>query len=99
MVLVKTFGLQVSPSESSLFLGRVRDDVRQAILQVLDMLQGSFPVSYLGIPLTTRKLRYGECKGLMERIIARVTHWSSKTLIYAGRLQLINSIVASLHSY
>lgn len=54
---------------------------------------------YLGIPLMTRKLRCGECKSLVQRITARISHQSSKTLSYAGRLQLVNSIVCSMQSY
>lgn len=32
------------------------------------------PVQYLGIPLTARKLRYDECKVLIDKIIASITY-------------------------
>lgn len=63
------------------------------------MPRGNFPIKYLGILLTTRILSYNECKSLVEKITARVTYWSIKTLSYVGRLHLVNSVISSIQSY
>lgn len=52
---------------------------------------GTFPFRYLGVPLSPQKWAYSDCN-LVEKIIARVKHWSARHLSYAGRLVLIQSV-------
>ena len=60
---------------------------------------GNFPVRYLGVPLVIRRLTFTDCNPLIERVKARINSWSSKLLSYAGRLQLINSILFSIQNF
>ena len=60
---------------------------------------GILPVRYLGVPLVTRRLSARDCEPLVEKITARITSWSAKLLSYAGRLQLIKSVLFSLQNY
>lgn len=60
---------------------------------------GCFPFKYLGVPLTTRKLFYNECKPLIEKTMARVRTWSVKKLSYVARIQLINAILHGFQLY
>ncbi|XP_056689712.1 uncharacterized protein [Spinacia oleracea] len=55
--------------------------------------QGTFPFKYLGVPLTTRKLSFADYKPLIDRTVARIKSWTSKFLSYAGRLQLVKSVL------
>ncbi|CAA7013484.1 unnamed protein product [Microthlaspi erraticum] len=54
---------------------------------------GSFPIRYLGLPLTCRKLRISEYAPIVEKISKQFTTWSVRTLSFAGRLQLISSVI------
>ncbi|CAA7026594.1 unnamed protein product [Microthlaspi erraticum] len=54
---------------------------------------GSFPIRYLGLPLTCRKLRISEYSPLVEKLSKQFTTWSVRTLSFAGRLQLISSVI------
>lgn len=54
---------------------------------------GSLPIRYLGIPLMSRKLRIFEYDLLLEKITNRFRSWTVKTLLFAGRKQLIASII------
>lgn len=46
-------GLQVSPMKSSVYMGGIMEEAQNEILRILGI---SFPVRYLGVPLTTRML-------------------------------------------
>lgn len=54
---------------------------------------GTLPVRYLGLPLMSRKLRISEYEPLITRITSRFQSWSVKALSFAGRLQLIGSVI------
>lgn len=54
---------------------------------------GSLPVRYLGLPLMSRKLRIAEYEPLINKLLARFRSWSVKALSFAGRLQLIATVI------
>ncbi|GAV92419.1 zf-RVT domain-containing protein, partial [Cephalotus follicularis] len=60
---------------------------------------GQLPVTYLGLPLITKRLTKTDCSPLVERITARTNTWVNKSLSFAGRLQLVNSTLASMQTY
>ena len=60
---------------------------------------GTLLVRYLGVPLISTKLSSSDYKVLVEKIVARIRSWTSKCLSYAGRLQLMISILSSFHIY
>ncbi|XP_022030838.1 uncharacterized protein LOC110931767 [Helianthus annuus] len=61
--------------------------------------EGKLPVKYLGVPLVSAKLGYNDCRVLVERLEKRIMHWRNKLLSFAGRLQLTNSVLSSMHIY
>ncbi|GAV92363.1 zf-RVT domain-containing protein, partial [Cephalotus follicularis] len=61
--------------------------------------QATLPIKYLGLPLITSRLTKQDCAPLMEKIMARANSWVSKSLSYAGRLQLIQSTLASMQVF
>ncbi|KAE8658684.1 hypothetical protein F3Y22_tig00116970pilonHSYRG00037 [Hibiscus syriacus] len=60
---------------------------------------GQLPVRYLGVPLVTRRLTKKDYAPLVEKVASRVEGWSSRFLSYAGRLQLIQSLLYSIQAY
>jgi len=56
-------------------------------------------MKYLGVPLISSRLKAVYCKGLVVRITSKVRHWTCRTLSYAGRVQLINSVLFSIQVY
>ena len=60
---------------------------------------GSLPLQYLGVPLISKRLTSVDCKGLIDKMVARIKCWTSKLLSYAGRLILIKSVLFSLQVY
>jgi hypothetical protein len=92
-------GLKANPSKSSLFCSGVPVRVKQLLLDVLKMNLGTLPVRYLGVPLITTRLSAADCGVLLEKITGRIDSWLSRNLSYAGRLQLLSSVLYSLQVY
>nr|XP_043613101.1 uncharacterized protein LOC122585066 [Erigeron canadensis] len=92
-------GLVPSLPKSTVFFCNVSDHVKQAILQILPFEEGKLHVRYLGVPLISTRLVYRDCKVLVERMEKRISDWRNKSLSFARRLQLINSVLSSLHTY
>nr|GEW80103.1 reverse transcriptase domain-containing protein [Tanacetum cinerariifolium] len=56
-------------------------------------------IKYLGVPLITKKIGVKECKPLVDKVRSRFSNWKNKSLSYAGRLQLIASVLSSMQIF
>ncbi|CAK8567230.1 unnamed protein product [Lathyrus sativus] len=92
-------GLKINPSKSRVYFGNVSENVKCAILQLTSYKEGSFPFRYLGIQVTSKRLAVIHYMPLLDRLLSRITHWSSRLLSYAGRLQLIKSVLYAITTY
>ncbi|GKD29751.1 hypothetical protein Tco_1240529 [Tanacetum coccineum] len=92
-------GLVPSLPKSKAYFCNVINSTKIAILQILPFEEGCLPVKYLGVPLVTSRLVFRDCKELIEKVQARVDDWKNKFLSAAGRLQLIRSVLSSMHIY
>ncbi|GJZ17623.1 hypothetical protein Tco_0553746 [Tanacetum coccineum] len=59
----------------------------------------NLPIKYLEVPLMTKRLSSKDCRQLIDKVKNRVDDWKNKYLSYAGRLQLIASVLSSLNVY
>ncbi|CAL1370602.1 unnamed protein product [Linum trigynum] len=57
--------------------------------------EGCFPVHYLGLPIFDGKLNSKECEILVDKITSRVCSWRANKVSFAGRLQLVSSVIYS----
>lgn len=73
----------------------MKDDIRL----VMPFREGVLPIRYLGVPLVSKKISCGDCKVLIEVVQNRINDWKNKHLSFAGRLQLIYSVLSSLQVY
>ena len=92
-------GLKANTAESQVIFGGCGTDLQTGCLQINQFQEGSFMLRYLGVPITTSKLSKNECRALVEKIIAKVQLWSSRSFSFAGKAQLLNSVVYSMFSY
>ncbi|GKA08214.1 hypothetical protein Tco_0687545 [Tanacetum coccineum] len=78
-----------------------RGDVESAgvIMDSFDEFKRELPVKYLGVPLIFSRLLNKDCKILVEKAKNRIGDWKNKSLSFAGRLQLCNSVISSMHVY
>lgn len=56
------------------------------ILKFCGFGKGTFPMRYLGVPLSPKKLSKLEYNNVMEKITERVNCWAVRHLSYVGRL-------------
>ena len=65
-------GLTVSTAKSDVLIGGVSEDLKALIFSSLGMKEGSLPFRYLGVPISSRRLKFANCKSLVDRILARI---------------------------
>ncbi|KAJ9536540.1 hypothetical protein OSB04_un000292, partial [Centaurea solstitialis] len=92
-------GLSPNLQKSDIFFGNVADDEKAAIIQCLPFRSGSFPIRYLGVPLSPVVLRAADYGVLVTKVKNRLANWKSKFLSFGGRKQLIVSVLQSLQLY
>ncbi|KAK4398316.1 hypothetical protein Sango_1307100 [Sesamum angolense] len=84
--------------DRSMVFSRAEIDSIQVIKDTL-WPEGFLPVRYLGVPLISSRLKIADCKPLIDKLDSRIAGWSHLNLSFAGRAQLIQSVLSTLHSY
>lgn len=92
-------GLIPSLDKSLTFFGNVQDHRRASISEIMSFKVGVFPVKYLGVPLLSKRLYSEDCEVLIDKVKTRIVNWKNRSLSFAGRLQLIRSVLSSLQVY
>jgi hypothetical protein len=72
---------------------------KNEILDFLQMQEGTQPVRYLGVPLITKRMATADCDILVSKIAAQIESWLAQNLSFAGRLQLLSSVLPSLQVF
>lgn len=95
----QTTGLHANMTKSRIYFGGC-DALRQnQCLSVLGFQEADLPISYLGVPITAGRMSKLECRGLADKIMTRLHIWSTRSLSFAGRAQLINSVIFGMFNY
>ena len=92
-------GLQFNCDKSEFYCSGVSRDTVNEMQLSMGFKCGSLPVRYLGVPLVTRRLSFKDCYPLFDKIKARINCWSGRLISYAGRLQLIKSVLYSIQNF
>ncbi|KAK4382503.1 hypothetical protein Sango_2864600 [Sesamum angolense] len=61
--------------------------------------EGHLPIRYLGLPLISARLSVADCHSLLQKIDSRIKGWEGVQLSFAGRVQLIKSVLTSFEVY
>ena len=92
-------GLSPNSDKSHLFTCGVAESIKGHMLDILGYREGVLPIRYLGVPLISSRLKKSDCSALVERMVTRVRSWTCRVLSYAGRLQLVNSVLFAIQVY
>ncbi|KAL0292095.1 UNVERIFIED_CONTAM: Retrovirus-related Pol polyprotein from type-2 retrotransposable element R2DM [Sesamum radiatum] len=92
-------GLQANLQKSHLILSRSAAAYRDSLLAILDFQEGHLPLRYLGLPLLASRLSISDCQPILRKIEARIKGWEGVMLSFAGRVQLIKSVLSALQVY
>ncbi|XP_033128797.1 uncharacterized protein LOC117129330 [Brassica rapa] len=92
-------GLTVSITKTCFFTSGVHQAEIDHIEEECGLSRGMLPVRYLGVPLCTRKLSLANCDPLIQQVKNKINSWTAKTLSFAGRLLLINTVIAGIANF
>ncbi|CAA7016344.1 unnamed protein product [Microthlaspi erraticum] len=95
----KISGLALSLTKTSLFLDGDNYQVTHDMAARFGIRHGSLPVRYLGLPLLPKKLSLQDCQPLLDRVRSRIGSWTVRPLSFAGRLQLIKSVLNGIINF
>lgn len=85
--------------KSNIFTAGMDEPTKEQLLRITGFVMRTFPIRYLGLPLTSKKWRKMECHQLIEKITSRIKNGYAKQLSYAGRLQIITALLFSIHNF
>ena len=92
-------GLQANVSKTDIYCYGMGDQEVQRVLEFSGFKRGFLPFKYLGVPICSKRISACQCENLIDKMTARIKIWSSRNLSYAARVQLINSVLLSIHMY
>nr|CAA66812.1 non-ltr retrotransposon reverse transcriptase-like protein [Arabidopsis thaliana] len=86
-------GLHVNKDKTNLYLAGT-DEVEALAISHYGFPISTLPIRYLGLPLMSRKLKISEYE-----LVKRFRSWAVKSLSFAGRVQLITSVITGLVNF
>ncbi|XP_058776141.1 uncharacterized protein LOC131650448 [Vicia villosa] len=92
-------GLIVNPAKCQIYLGAVDEVTSRNILESTGFNRGQLPFKYLGVPLSSKKLSICHYLPLIDKIMCRIHHWSSRLLSIASRFQLVKAVSFAIANY
>lgn len=94
-----TAGLQVNHLKSNIYVVGVDDTMRQHLISIIGFPEATMPFQYLGIPLAAERLQIFDYSPLLDSLSHRIHAWPQKTLSYAGKVQLITSVLQGVECF
>ncbi|XP_058726148.1 uncharacterized protein LOC131597468 [Vicia villosa] len=91
--------LKANPTKCKAYFGGTCNPEKRRILTATSFKEGELPFKYLGVPLSSRRLSINQCQPLIDKVLNRIQHWSAKLLSYAGRQQLVKSVLLTISGY
>lgn len=92
-------GLAVSITKTSMFTAGIKPHELVQLKAATGLEEGTLPVRYLGVPLCTKKLSLANCATLLQSIKTKLHTWTTHSLSFAGRLQLLATVIAGITNF
>ena len=93
------FGLKINFSKSEVIMINGNDDLYLQYAELFNCQTITFPLKYLGVPVSPARLHVKDWLILEERNEKKLEIWKGKSLSIAGRTTLINSSLSSTFIY
>jgi hypothetical protein len=69
----------------------IKENWAESYAEIFNCQIGTFPLKYLGVPVSPSRLHVCDWLPLIEKIAKRLDSWQGSTMSIAGRSTLINS--------
>ncbi|XP_078150757.1 uncharacterized protein LOC144546100 [Carex rostrata] len=96
LVFQQVSGLAINLEKTELLALNTLQENKIEIAAMLNCRLAELPMTYLGIPLSDKRLPKSAYLDLLHKFSKRLGGWASRFLSIAGRLTLLNSILSSL---
>lgn len=70
-----------------------------SVLQCFPSVRSSFPMRYLGLPLSVHRLSRSDFQHLEDKIAGKLVTWQGKFITAAGRATLVKSVISAQATY
>jgi hypothetical protein len=92
-------GLGINYSKSTLVPMHISDEEVVKYMEILGCTRGTFPQTYLGLPLSNEKLNLAAFAPIISSADRYLSGWWASLLNHHGRLVLVNAVLESLPVY
>jgi Reverse transcriptase (RNA-dependent DNA polymerase) len=92
----KISGLKVNLQKSRMLVTSVDHQFVQMLADIMECVPSNFPITYLGMPLSDRRLTKEHFKALIMAIQSKLQGWKASLLSSGGRLTLLNSTLSTI---
>ena len=79
-------GMEANCSKSVILVAGENTSFKNRVLDIFGYPLGSLPLKHLGVPLISSSLSSVDCKGLIDKLVARIKSWTNRFLSFARRL-------------
>lgn len=91
--------LKANSLKSNIYLAGLNDYEMSIIIDYTGFAVGSMPFRYLGIPLSGVYMKVADYTPLFDKVTKTFLTWAGLNLSYAGRLEVISSVVQGIQSF
>jgi len=91
-------GLSINKNKSKMFFSK-GSKKRQLLWSLIGIPERTLPVWYLGIPLSINYLKASHFPVLLNKCRGRMEGWTAQTLSFAGRNELIKTVLHGMVAY
>eukprot|EP00253_Pinus_taeda_P020881 PITA_20881 len=92
-------GTSINASKSQLFFFNTPIPTQRNIARILGFTIATLPSKYLGAPLMLSALKHASWRSLLDKLEARLSSWTFRSLNIASRLILIKSVLQTMPLY
>jgi hypothetical protein len=92
-------GLQTNIQKSSVTPICCDNIELDTVLTNLPLSRANFPLKYLGLPLTPRRLKRIDFQPLVDKAASKLSAWNGRNLTQAGRVTLVKSVLSAQPIY
>lgn len=92
-------GLQVHFKKSTFIPINLEEEESQLAGEIIGFHKTTFPIQYLGMPLTIKRPTRSQFMPLIEKVERKLQSWQSKLISRGGRHQLVKSVLSALPTY
>lgn len=86
-------GLSINCGKSSIFYSNCSDETKMIISSILSVQEKHLLMKYLGLPLFSSRMKKGDYQPIVDKIRKALAGWKSNLLSFAGRLELLTSML------